>query len=250
MINKNITQLVLFSTIILFWFLLVKTKIFSILLLPAPEEVLRSLYNLFYSQEIIPDIISTLYRLIIGLLLGLISGLFAGLIIGLSKKIDQATEFWLDFLRSIPAPALIPIFLLFFGIDDSAKIALTAFITGLLMTISTAYAVKNINKTRIMVAKTMRLSKITTFIKIALPDALPNISSGIRISISFALIVVIFGEMIMGAVTGLGNKIIEYQLLYETADMYAVIILTGLIGYLANKSYLVFEKKYIHWMGK
>jgi NitT/TauT family transport system permease protein len=96
----------------------------------------------------------------------------------------------------------------------------------------------------------MKLSKVHIFIKIIFPEALPYISAGIRLALSFSVVAVIVSEMLVSTKYGLGRKIIDYQLLYESSKMYAVVILTGVLGYIINHFYLILEKNKIHWMGK
>ncbi|MFH1292478.1 MAG: ABC transporter permease [bacterium] len=250
MLKKILQHLNILIIITLVWYLVTESEVFSIILLPTPKSVFIALATLLPGNGLYLDIFTTLYRMTVGLIIGIITGIMLGLIMSSSKKIYNTAEFWLDFLRSIPAPALVPLFLLFFGIGDISKIALTIFVTALLVAINTVYGVLNSKESRIMAGKTIGLSKREILLKIILPDSLPYISSGIRVAISFAMVVVVVSEMIIGANYGLGRKIIDYQLMFQTANMYAVIILTGILGYTFNKLYLIFEKRYIHWMGK
>ena len=188
--------------------------------------------------------------MLIGLAIGIILGFSSALLIFSFKKMNRLSKIWIDFLRSIPAPALVPLALLLFGIGDISKISLVAFIVSLIILVNSLYGIHNANPTRIITAKTMGLNKLDTFLKVIVPDSVPHISSGIRMSISFSLIVVIVSEIVMGAEFGMGQKIIDYQLVYQISNMYAAIIAVGLLGYVTNKLYLNFEKKYIHWAGK
>jgi NitT/TauT family transport system permease protein len=185
-----------------------------------------------------------------GLFVGSIFGIATGLLVGYFKKVKQLSEFWLDFFRSLSPAALIPLFLLLFGIGDLAKILLIIFATSLSITISTIYGVSNINATRMMWAKSINLSNQQIFWHIILPESLPYISAGMRHAISFGMMLVIGEEMLMGGTGGLGKKINDYHLILETSSMYAVIILTGILGYTLNKLYLIFENQNIHWAGK
>lgn len=101
-----------------------------------------------------------------------------------------------------------------------------------------------------MVAKNLLLSTWQTFVKIIFPEALPHISSGLRQSISFSLIIVVVIEMLVSTQYGLGRRVVDYHLTFEISSMYAVIILIGIIGYSINKVYVLLENKKVHWMGK
>ena len=79
---------------------------------------------------------------------------------------------------------------------------------------------------------------------------MPQIFSGFRVAISLSLIIVIVTEMFIGTEAGLGKRIIDAQLVYQTADMYAAILMTGVIGFILNKIMMLVENKVVHWKGK
>lgn len=169
---------------------------------------------------------------------------------GYSDKVYGALEFLVDFFRSIPALALFPLFLLFLGIGDSAKIGVVVFACFFVVLINAMYGVKNANKTRIMASKTMGANNFDIFRKIIFWDALPDIVTGLRISLSMSLLVVIVTEMFLGTEVGLGHRIYDAHLIYRIPEMYASIIIVGLLGYFLNKIFVWVERRSIHWAGK
>lgn len=231
------------------WFLFSSANIFPSLLFPPPQKILQDFFKIFIENGIIYDIYLTVSRMIGGLIVGIIIGIILGTIFSFSSFGKQAL-FWVDFLRSIPGAALFPIFMLLFGLGETAKISLVVFATALIVIINTVYGINSINNTRLMVAKTLKLNKIQTFFNITLPESLPYVSIGIRHAISYSLIMVVVSEMFMGAQYGLGKRIVDFHMTYETGKMYAVIMLTGMIGYFVNHLYMYFESKKIHWLGK
>lgn len=242
-------QTIIILIITWLWFLLADSGIFPALLLPSPQKVLASFWWLFVKGTILYDLSATLTRMLIGLSIGSILGILIGFS-ALKSRGDTSLIFWLDFLRSIPAAVLLPVFLLLLGLGEISKIVLIIFSVTLIMSINTIYGIKNINNTRLMVAKNLGLSRWQTFTKIIFPEALPHISSGLRQAISFSLIIVVVIEMLVSTKYGLGRRVVDYHLTYEISSMYAVIILIGIIGYSINKIYIVFENKKIHWLGK
>lgn len=169
---------------------------------------------------------------------------------GYSDRIYYSLEFVVEFFRSIPATALFPLFLLFFGIDDQSKIALTAWAAGLVLIINSMYGVHLGKELRIKSAKIMRMSGFVLFQKIIFPEALPWIFSGMRIAISLSLVIVVVTEMFIGTNFGLGHRIIDTQLVYRISEMYATIFITGVLGFLINKGFIFAEKRTVHWKGK
>jgi len=247
--SNFVKQLLIILTLSWCWFLLSSANIFPALLFPSPPEIIKSFYIIFAEDGISYDIYLTIIRMVSGLVAGIALGVVVGVLIGFSSLVKQIT-FWVDFLRSIPGAALFPAFMLLFGLGELAKIFSVIFATVLIVIINTTYGIKNMNKTRLMVAQTLKLSKLQTFFQIILPESLPYISVGIRHAISYSLIMVIVTEMFMGTQYGLGKRIVDFHLTYETGKMYAVIILTGMVGYFVNRLYIFFEAKKIHWMGR
>lgn len=247
---KTILSLLTPIILLLIWFLISYFNLINPLFLPSPQEVFVKLYKLMVSGEVFPDIIATLLRVLVGFFMAIFIGVPIGLIMGSSRRIYQALEFIIDFLRSIPAMALFPLFLLFFGIGNTAKIAVVVFACSLIIIINTVYGVRHGKELRIMVAKTMKANRFNLFRKVILPEALPEIVGGLRIAISLSLIIVIVTEMFIGTKVGLGHRIFDAQLVYRIPEMYAVIILTGCLGYLINKLFSAGERKVVHWSGK
>jgi NitT/TauT family transport system permease protein len=218
--------------------------------LPHPLEVLTSLIDSFINGSILSDIWHTLYRVIIGFGIAAIVGVPLGLLMGYSSKIYNALEFTVEFFRGIPTTALFPLFLLVFGIGDEAKFAVTAWGAGLVILINSMYGVHLGKELRVRVAKTMKIRGFQLFSKVIFPEALPQIFSGFRVAISLSLVLVVVTEMFIGTNAGLGKRILDAQLVYQTADMYAAIIMTGAIGFILNKLMMFVENRVVHWKGK
>jgi ABC-type nitrate/sulfonate/bicarbonate transport system permease component len=236
--------------ILIIWVFLTSFPLIKPIFLPAPWPVIKDFYNLFSSREILGDLGFTLFRWLTGLLIGILLGIPLGMLMGYSDKIYSSLEVIIDFFRSIPAMTLFPLFLIFFGIGDKSKIAISAWGSFLFILINAIYGVKHSRETRLMSAKALRANKLQTFTKFIFPDALPEIAAGIRISISLSLILVIASEMLMGTRLGLGKRIYEAGLIYNMTEMYATILLAGLLGYLSNKVFYIIETRLIHWGGK
>jgi len=238
--------------IILFalWFTVSLSGIVSSFFLPDPISTMRILTGLIAGGIIIPDTFATLGRVAIAFLVSLIIGLPAGLVLGSSSKIYESLEFVIDFFRSIPATAMFPLFLLLFGINDNSKIAVAAFASVLIVIFNTAYGVRHSKKSRAFAAKLMGASRIQIFRMVYFWESLPQTFVGIRTAVSLSLVIIIVTEMFIGTTTGLGRLIIDFQYTYNIPAMYAIILLTGAIGYLINLIFILAERKFVHWTGK
>lgn len=236
--------------LLLVWLVFSSFNIVNPLLLPSPFMVFKVFCRLFISTEIIPHLGITLYRTIIGLLGALIIGVPVGVIMGYWLPIYQIFEFIIDFFRSLPATALFPLFMLWFGIGDKARISLVTFASSLILLVYSYYGVRHSKIEKREVAKIMGASSLQILKKVILPEALPEIIAGIRISLSLALVLVVVTEMFVGAEKGLGVLIYNARYTYRIPEVFAVILVTGVLGFCLNKLVTFIEQKKIHWVGK
>ena len=236
--------------LILLWAIVSQLQLVDKFFLPDPLTTLTQLIELIKSGIIIDDVFSTLGRVAISFAIAVVIGLPLGLWLGSSEKIYRSFEFVIDFFRSTPATALFPLFLLVFGITDKSKIAVTAFAAILIIIFNTAHGVMNARKSRVLAAKIMGATKTQIFRWILFWESLPQTFIGLRSAISLSLVVIVVTEMFIGTPSGLGRRIIDSQITYEIPTMYAVIILTGIIGYLLNLIFILVEKRVLHWNGK
>jgi NitT/TauT family transport system permease protein len=218
--------------------------------LASPIDVFGTLIDELCSGIILRDALYTIVRLIVGFALGTVIGIPLGILMGYSERIYNLSEVMVDFFRSLPAVALFPLFLVIFGIGEEAKIAIAAWSSALVIIINTMYGVKNSKKVRLMVARTMRATKLQMFSKIVLPDATPDIVAGLRVSLSLSLIVVVVAEFFTGTTAGLGLRIYNAGMIYRIPEMYAAIFLVGMLGYGMNKIFVLIEKRFVHWRGR
>ena len=141
------------------------------------------------------------------------------------------------------------LFLLIFGIGDNSKIAVAAFASTLIIIFNTAYGVMNSKKSRELAVRLMGATRLQRFRLISFWESLPQTFIGLRTALSLTLIIIIVTEMFIGTYSGLGRRIIDFQYVYNIKGIYAVILLTGIIGYLVNAIFIFLEKKVIHWHG-
>lgn len=228
------------------WYLVGSLGFVDNFFLPDPFLTLRELWIMFVSGDIERDLGATLIRVMTAFLIALV-GIPLGLMLGSSKRIYSSVEFVIDFFRSIPATALFPLFLIFFGVTDLSKIAVAGFASVLIVIFNTAYGVMNASTYRLLAARLMGASHWQIFYKILLWESLPQVFIGLRSAISLSLVIIVVTEMFIGTDVGLGKRIIDYQIMYEITSMYGVILLAGTVGYMLNLVFLSLEKRLLHW---
>lgn len=232
------------------WQIVSMSKIVNPLFLPSPVDVGSTLITLFGSGVFWLDLWSTLLRTLFGFGIAVVLGIPLGILMGYSQRVYDSFEFLIDFFRSIPATAMIPLFTLMFGIGDASKIILISFVSLLIIAFNTMYGVKNGKKLRRITGELFGLRPWKLFTKIIFPEALPYIFVGLRVAISSAFVVVIVSEMFIGTEMGLGHRIVDAQQIYDARTMYAAIFVAGALGYIINKFFLWLERNTIQWSDK
>lgn len=232
------------------WDLVVRFGLVKAILLPPPADTVSTLINGLAGGPLLKDFGITLWRTIQAFLIAAVVGVPLGVVLGSAEKAYRSVEFLIDFFRSTPSSALIPLFLMIFGVSDINKVAIAAFGALLIVVFNSAYGVINARKQRVMAAKVMGASRWQTFKDVLIWESLQPSFVGLRSAVSMALVIVIVAEMFIGSDSGLGNRIINSQQVMNVRDMYASILSAGILGYALNILFLVVERRIVHWSGR
>ena len=232
------------------WWAVSASHVVRAVLLPSPFETLGYLGTAFVHGTLGADTLVTLTRTLLSFGIGALLGVPLGVAFGSNERLYRSVEFLIDFFRSTPASALIPLFILFFGITDINKIAIAGFSVFLIVMFNSAYGVMNARKARILAARVMGASRFQVFRDVLIYESLPQTFVGLRNGISTALVIVVVAEMFIGSDQGLGHRIIEGEQILHVTDMYASILVAGLLGYALNVLFMLADKRLIHWNGK
>lgn len=232
------------------WDLAVRLGFIKAILLPPPLDALGALVNGLAGGPLLHDFGMTVWRTVQAFLIAAIVGMPLGVLLGSSEKAYRSVEFLIDFFRSTPSSALIPLFLMIFGVSEINKVAIAAFGALLIVVFNSAYGVINARKQRVMAAKVMGASRWRVFKDVLIWESLQPSFVGLRSAVSMALVIVIVAEMFIGADSGLGNRIINSQQVMNVRDMYASILAAGALGYALNVLFLMLEKRIVHWSGR
>lgn len=240
------------GVIVLFilWQWVAKSGWVNPVLLPTPIDTVTELFKATFTGTLMNDFWATVLRTFQSFLIAAAIGVPLGVALGSSEALYRSFEFLIDFFRSTPASALIPLFLLFFGISDWNKVAIAAFSALLLILFNSAYGVMNAKRSRILAASVMGANRFDIFRDVLFWESLPQTFIGLRSGVSIALVIVIVAEMFIGTEVGLGKRIIDAQQVLNVKDMYASILITGILGYVLNILFLLVEKRFVHWSGK
>lgn len=233
-----------------FWWVAAVGEWISPKLLPDPLSTLAALWGSIADGSIVADFMGTLNRTLGAFAVAALLGVPIGIVLGSDVRIYRAFEFAIDFFRSTPATAMFPLFLLIFGIGEESKVGVAAFSAWLVIVFNVAYGVMNARPTRILAARVMGASRSRIFRDVMFFESLPQTCVGLRLGVSYALVVIIVAEMFIGSANGMGRRIIDAQQIFDLRQMYASIIATGCLGYGLNVIFLRLERRFVHWSGK
>lgn len=217
------------------------------LFIATPQETILSFYRLISLEHLLYDILATVFRTVSAFVPAVIFGVAVGLIFGFSKRLYYLSELPIEFFRSLPATALLPIFILAFGINDVARIGVSFFVGFWVVLINTIYGVTHSSELRKNVALSMRASQLQIFMYVTVWEILPYIFSAMRLAISVSLVIVLISEMVIGPEYGLGIKLLTAQQTFRTDNVYAIMLVTGMLGLLLNNLIREGEKRIVHW---
>lgn len=202
--------------------------------------------HLWLSDAVGTDMLPSLSRLLGGWAGACVIGITLGLVLGRSDKAYDYLSPTINFLRSVPPPALLPVFFAVIGIGTPYQLALIAFGVLWPILLNTIDGAHTVDETVIQTSRAMRLSKPRFLATVVFPAALPKIFAGLRVSLSLALILMVISEL-QGSFDGIGAQMIYAQRNFDGTGLWAGIVLLGILGYVLNALLLAVQKRVIGW---
>ena len=228
------------------WQAAASAGLISTLFLPAPLSIARALWALTVSGELWRHLSASLLRLAIGWTAGTIAGIGMGLAVGLWSALRSPGMALVSVLFPIPKIALVPLFIIWFGIGEGSKIITLSFGVFFPTVIATAGGVDNVPRGVIRMGQSFGLSRRAIVRKIILPAALPAILSGFRVTSSIAIVLLVAAEMI-GAERGIGAFILSAGNLYDTDNLLAGIAVLSMLGLIISWAIGWLERAFLAW---
>lgn len=228
------------------WELGTRIGALSQFLLPAPSAILEQLWQQLQSGELVSAVQVTLVRLFSGYFLSAAIGVPIGILIGRNKLVRWFCDPLISLALPLPQIAFLPIFILWFGVGDTAKIALIVFSTIFPIIVYTAAGTQAIDKIIVWSAESLGVSRYGFIWQIALPAAMPQIFTGLQIALPIAFISTIIVEMLMGG-NGIGSSIINGMRMSDSPELFGGIVMVAIIGYLLTKIMELVRKSLLAW---
>jgi len=212
-----------------------------------PTAVANAAAKMIASGELWQYLSQSLIVLFAGLGLAAIFGIALGLVMARFWVIDIALDTYITALYSIPSVALVPVLVLWFGFEITAKTAVVFLFTFFPIVINTYQGVKNVDKHLIEVGRAFRCNERNLWIHIVLPAAVPFIVAGLRLAIGRGLIGMVLADLYT-AITGIGYLIARYASIYRTDAMFVPVVTLGVLGITLTGILRFFERRVAPWM--
>jgi NitT/TauT family transport system permease protein len=214
--------------------------------LPPFSTVLRALWDLFASGEIWEHLAISLSRSGKGFGLAVVVGVPLGLVTGWFKTLEELVDPLIQTLRQTPVLALFPVFILFFGIGETSKVAIIFWGTVWPILLNTVSGVKEVDPLLIRSAQSMGVSRFDLFRKVIVPATLPSIITGVRLGATYSILMLVVAEYV-GAKAGIGSLVINSQYAFLIPKMYAAIVVLALLGLSTNFLLVRLERRATQW---
>jgi ABC-type nitrate/sulfonate/bicarbonate transport system permease component len=201
---------------------------------------------LFLGTGVFNDILPSLARLLAGWSLAAAVGILVGVLIGRSRAFSDLLDPSLQFLRAVPGPALIPMFLILLGTESTMRISLIAFGSVWPVLLNTIEGVRTVDPLQIETARAFKLPAHARLFRVILPAAMPKMFAGLRVSFSLAIILMVVSEFV-ASTNGIGYRILVSQIMLQLTDMWCGIVLLAVPGLSLNFVFEWIEHHTLRW---
>ena len=213
---------------------------------PPLPRILETLGREWFGPRLTDDVLPSLLRLAAGFSVAAVSAVTLGILIGTHRGLRDFLEPVLELTRAIPPPVLVPIFILVFGIDDTMKVIVIAFGCVWPILLNTAEGVRALDGVLGDTARTYGITGAARLRHLVLPGAGPQIFAGLRQALSLAVILMVISEL-FAATNGLGFAIVQAQRSFAIPEMWAGMLVLGLIGFLLSLVFRAIENRCLAW---
>ena len=215
-------------------------------LVPTPPTLAQAFVETWFGERFWQDVLPSIGRLLLGIAGAVILGVGLGILIGSFRTLRQLLEPLLEFFRAVPPPVLVPILALIVGVNDQQKVLVI--ISGAIwpVLLNTVEGVRATDEVQRDTARSYRLTGSYRLRYLILPAAAPAILTGIRQSLSIALILMVISEMSYSS-SGLGFTIVQFQRNFAVPQMWSGILVLGLIGLALSMVFQFIERRMLGW---
>jgi ABC-type nitrate/sulfonate/bicarbonate transport system permease component len=213
---------------------------------PPLTDILETFADTWLFERVGSDVVPSLTRLALGYGIAVAIAVGLGLALGLSHRLRRALDPTVQFLRSIPPPALLPFGILVLGVGTSMKVFIIAFVCVWPVLLNTVDGVAGVDPLLRETADVYGIGRRDRVLRVILPAAAPQVFAGMRTSLSLALILMVISEMV-ASTNGIGYFVLQSQRSFDMPEMWSGILLLGLLGYGLNAVFMIVERRVLRW---
>ena len=216
------------------------------LFMTYPSAIFEAAVELTRSGELAKAFLESMVPFLAGLLIAIFGGILIGILIGQFWLLEYAFDPFINALYAIPRVALIPLIILWAGIETTGKVVIVVSIAIFPVIVNTYSGIKDVRGSLIEIGRAYAATEYQLFCKIILPASIPYIMAGVRLAVGLAIIGIIIAEFFT-AMTGLGGNIVLFANNFATAKLFVPIILTGVMGICLSELVSLIERRLSHW---
>lgn len=231
------------ALIFLWWLISTVSEAYYI---PTPDVIASAFVELWFSERFLTDAVPSIVRLLSGFALAGVLGVAIGVVLGLSPVLRAVCEPVLEFLRAIPPPVLVPVLMLFAGIGDTMKVLVIVLGCIWPILLNTVEGVRAVDPVLSDTCRCYGIGGLRRLRTLVLRSASPQIMAGLRQALSIAIILMVISEMFASS-SGLGYTIQLFQDTFAISQMWAGIVLLGLIGVVLSTIFRHIENYVLAW---
>jgi sulfonate transport system permease protein len=213
---------------------------------PAPTDILGTTVELFRAGVLGPDLAISLQRAGIGLAIGLTVGIVAGVLGGFLRSGEYLFNGLAQILNTIPLLAVLPLMVVWFGIDELTKVLLIAFGAGVPMYLNLFSAIRGLDQRLIEMARTTGAGSVRVVTRVLVPGALPGFLVGLRFSLAYSILGLVAAETV-NADSGLGFLITQAQTYLQTNKVFVGLVIYSILGLFADQFVRILERVLLRW---
>jgi ABC-type nitrate/sulfonate/bicarbonate transport system permease component len=213
---------------------------------PPLSQIVDRLVEQWFGPRLAADVLPSVLRLAAGYLIATAVGITVGVLVGTYARLRNLLEPVMEFFRAIPPPVVVPILMLVFGIENTMKIVVIAFGCVWPILLNTSEGVRAVDEVLSDSARAYRITGAARLRHLTLPAASPQIFAGLRQGLSVAIILMVISEL-FAASDGLGFAIVQAQRRFAIPEMWAGMLMLGLLGFLLSLLFRVVENRWLAW---
>lgn len=235
-----------FALVLAIWWIGVLVSGVSSTILPSPPDVLEAAIEMAQAGVLWSDLAVSLRRASTGFALGALLGVSVGLLTGRTRLFRMLINPFLNLMRPIPAIALVPVAIVWFGIGEGSKYFVISYTVFLAVWFNTHQGMDYVPDLYIRASRTLGASWPREFFQVVIPSAAPHILAGIRLGVALAFLSLVAAEL-TGASSGIGYRLQEARQYIRTDRMFALLIELGVIGALVDTAVYRLGRRIVHW---